>query len=313
MGNVTQGETWRVVNVSIDPSVQATWLIEGAVASSIEQSMWLQVFRTAAGSVYGSMSPDDGLHWSPARPLPLLNPNSKVCSSHCAFLLTTCLTYQDDRMADVGQAGAAVMPSCRLTWLRCHWACSCWLTMTSSPTGAAFRWPPLLDDGESWRRVVVLEADARGSFTLPHHSVPPQRGAPELVGAHTRPCTWDQHYEGVHGGVQDRVVVIYSVDYLPDGGMISDLNSSPSRQGGCSWGREHKAESPSISLVSAEGWAVGELLRTSSSTSSSTSSNSQCRPVGAWGRVSYGMRVAMLKASEIVRSAKQEPALAAER
>ena len=88
--NVPQGETWKVIDIGIDPSVQPTWLIEGAVASSIEESTWLQVFRTAAGSIYGSMSPDDGLHWSPARPLPLLNPNSKVSSSHCA-LLQTCL------------------------------------------------------------------------------------------------------------------------------------------------------------------------------------------------------------------------------
>ena len=84
---LVQGETWRVVNISIEPSVQATWLIEGALARGIEENTWLQVFRTTAGSIYGSMSPDDGLHWSPAGPLPLLNPNSKVRQVSLRWLL----------------------------------------------------------------------------------------------------------------------------------------------------------------------------------------------------------------------------------
>lgn len=110
--------------------------------------------------------------------------------------------------------------------------------------------------------------------------------------------------------MQDRVVVIYSVDYLPDSGRSSETNISPKRQGGCRWGPEHKEELPGSPVLSTEGWSIREVLRTGSS---STRSNSQCRPVGAWGRVSYGMRVALLKASEIVRTARQEQQLATER
>ena len=101
--------------------------------------------------------------------------------------------------------------------------------------------------------------------------------------------------------VQDRVVVIYSVDYLPVGSAITELNQSHGRQGSCTWDKQHMEASPSSALASPGGLveALGEVMHTSSR---STASSSQCRPVGAWGRASYGMRVAMLKASEIVHS-----------
>ena len=36
------------------------------------------------------------------------------------------------------------------------------------------------------------------------------------------------------------------------------------------------------------------------------SSSSQCRPVDAWGCISYGMRVAILKASDVFSAAQND-------
>ena len=74
-----------MANVSLDSASQPTWLIEGAIART-GRSSWLQVFRTSVGFVYSSRSGDDGLSWTPAKPMHVRNPNSKVrppsCSSH---------------------------------------------------------------------------------------------------------------------------------------------------------------------------------------------------------------------------------------
>lgn len=66
------------MEIGIDPAAQPTWLIEGAMANASDGGAWLQVFRTTTGQVYGSASYDDGQQWSPAVPLPVPNPNSKV-------------------------------------------------------------------------------------------------------------------------------------------------------------------------------------------------------------------------------------------
>ena len=52
------------------------WDVTGPPCAGIGRT-WLQLFRTAAGSVYHSTS-DTGLDWSPAQPSSLPNPNSKV-------------------------------------------------------------------------------------------------------------------------------------------------------------------------------------------------------------------------------------------
>lgn len=73
---VVQGKSWSVIDISIDPTVPPTWLIEGALANSITGE-WILAFRTSVGSLYSSYS-KNGFDWTPARPTALPNPNSKV-------------------------------------------------------------------------------------------------------------------------------------------------------------------------------------------------------------------------------------------
>ena len=95
--------------------------------------------------------------------------------------------------------------------------------------------------------------------------------------------------------LQDRVLVIYSVDMLPDAAdssQLEDCVADGARGSMCRW-EWHCLED---GVMSHDGQNRSEAL--------AGSSGSQCRPVGAWGRVSHGMRVAILKTSDILSAAQ---------
>ena len=99
--------------------------------------------------------------------------------------------------------------------------------------------------------------------------------------------------------MQDRVIVIYSVDMLPDStdaSLLDDCAAWADEAHGliCQWD-QHCAQRAKGTL-DATGWSTG--LHDAGAVQ-----GSQCRPVGAWGRVSYGMRVAIMSASDITSAA----------
>lgn len=86
-------------------------------------------------------------------------------------------------------------------------------------------------------------------------------------------------------------MVIYSVDMLPDAAdssQLEDCAKDDKHDGICQW-RPHCLED---AVVSHDSRMTRQAVM--------GSSGSQCRPVGAWGRVSHGMRVAILRASDIL-------------
>ena len=81
------------------------------------------------------------------------------------------------------------------------------------------------------------------------------------------------HLEYVECILQDTVLVIYSVDILPDAAG-SDSSTHHEAQWSCD-------------TVESAGTEIERLH------------SSQCRPQNAWGRESYGMRLAILQAADM--------------
>ena len=67
------GVTWKLSKRIMEVE---TWLIEGTVVA-LGNGTLLQYFRTTTGYIWSSTS-EDGHAWSPAAPVHLPNPNSKV-------------------------------------------------------------------------------------------------------------------------------------------------------------------------------------------------------------------------------------------
>ena len=87
--------------------------------------------------------------------------------------------------------------------------------------------------------------------------------------------------------MQDNVLVIYSVDFLPDGpspGQEASPSSS-SANSAAEWGCTAPYES---AKTQSEANARGLPLY-----------SSQCRPANAWGKESRGMRLAIIQATGI--------------
>jgi hypothetical protein len=95
----------------------------------------------------------------------------------------------------------------------------------------------------------------------------------------TQACSWKCHLEYVECILQDTVLVIYSVDILPDAAG-SDLSTHHEAQWSCD-----TVESAGTELESP---GSGLWLQ-----------SSQCRPQNAWGLESYGMRLAVLQAADM--------------
>ena len=80
------GATWRPATTLLQNAgglkktsnrkYKKTWLIEGTLAQ-LNNGTVLQLFRSAQGVMFSSLSEDQGDTWSPARPYTLPNPNSK--------------------------------------------------------------------------------------------------------------------------------------------------------------------------------------------------------------------------------------------
>jgi hypothetical protein len=88
---------------------------------------------------------------------------------------------------------------------------------------------------------------------------------------------------------------------LPDATASSQLEGCAGHDAGggmCQWGQQCLEDGG----VSFAGKSRHEALV--------GSSGSQCRPVGAWGRVSHGMRVAILRASDILSAAQADVSMA---
>ena len=95
----------------------------------------------------------------------------------------------------------------------------------------------------------------------------------------TQACSLKRHPKYVECILQDTVLVIYSVDILPDA-AASDSSTHHEAQWSCD-----TVESAGTEIESA-----GSRLWLQSS---------QCRPQNAWGRESYGMRLAVLQAADM--------------
>lgn len=96
--------------------------------------------------------------------------------------------------------------------------------------------------------------------------------------------------------LQDTVLVIYSVDYLPD---ASARTSQDGRSTQAQW-RCSSAEPGTIETISSEGVK--------------TLQSSQCRPGNAWGKESWGMRLASVQGAALRRMAaelREQPLIAA--
>ena len=88
--------------------------------------------------------------------------------------------------------------------------------------------------------------------------------------------------------MQDTVLVIYSVDFLPNTSMLGRTASSKSSSihSGAQW----RCESPQNGKAQHDGRE--ERIQ---------SQSSRCRPTNAWGKESWGMRLATLPAAAVRR------------
>ena len=95
----------------------------------------------------------------------------------------------------------------------------------------------------------------------------------------TQACPLKRHLEHVECILQDTVLVIYSVDILPDAAG-SDSSTHHEAQWNCDTVESARAE---IESAGSRLWLQ----------------SSQCRPHNAWGRESFGMRLAILQAADM--------------
>ena len=164
------------------------------------------------------------------------------------------------------------------------------------------------DDGSSWDDVAILEADPAGSFHYPTLMYQEEQVCPVVShrsSSHAM-CQppWHHSQTGVQYSalvqlldkldegstsfvLQDTVLVIYSVDFLPDepSSRATRRQGDNSTEGGLQWSCAHCCASHEAPL--------------GAGASSLPFQTSQCKQPNAWGKESWGMRLAILQAAAI--------------
>lgn len=123
------------------------------------------------------------------------------------------------------------------------------------------------DGGDTWRRVVVFETAPTASFHYPTAHLLPDR---------------------------DLVVVIYSVDVLPDATAYAGSRLIRGLRGLHMYDNYYEKE------------GLGMQPQLNSTKTLFSGSGREFEDVGAWGRVSLGMRLALLSASQLVHAAHSD-------